>query len=207
MATRRNSPTPRLPAGRTRSIPLRLILLLALQVPLLGACLPPQASFSLGLGTSHIHGFIITAPEQTLPGGPLVVAYAYHHQFVTRADGTALLVPTGRVVKPGPQGDFVIDVPADVVRMEILFIAPGYLTDLFRFQRQLGVGDIEYRAALQAMPDWRSHYYTYLSPRLEELILDQRYRLAPAEQQLLGQWLRMQDARLAPKAGASAGSS
>lgn len=206
MATRSSRP-PRSSARQDCFFPFRLIFLLALQAPLLAACLPPQASYTVGLGTSRIHGFIVTAPEQPLPGGPLVVAYEYHHQFVTRADGSAVLVPTARVVKPGSQGEFVIDVPSDVVRMEILFIAPGHLTELFRFQRQLGVGNIEYRAKLQAMPDWRSHYYTYLSPPLENLILESRYRLAPAEQQLLGQWMQAQDARLAPKTGGGQGGS
>ncbi len=180
----------------------RVALLLGGLAALLAACLPPQADYSVGLGTNHIRGIVSippgtpAAPDSTEPGGPLVVAYLYHHQFVTYGNGSAVLVPTARVLRPGRQGDFSLELPADVVRADLLFIAPGHLTQLFHFQRQLGVGDIDYRAQLQRIGDWRSHYYTYLSPQLENLILERRYRLDPAEQQLLGQWLQLQNERL-----------
>jgi hypothetical protein len=172
------------------------MLLAALLPALLGACLPPQAHYDVGLGTNHIRGIISVAPDTVEPGGPLLVAYLYHHQFVTYGDGSAVLVPTARVLKPGRQGDFSLSVPQDVVRADLMFIAPGHLTQLFHFQRQLGVGDIDYRAQLEAIHDWRAHYYTYLSPQLENLILERRYRLDPADQRLLGEWLQTQNARL-----------
>lgn len=163
---------------------------------LLAACLPPQAHYTIGLGTSRISGFVHTDPERPTPGGPLIVVYERHHQFITYANGHAVLLTTARVVQPGREGDFSIDVPADVVKADFLFIAPNHLTELFHFQRQLGVGDIEYDADLKAMDDWRSHYYTYLSPQLQDLIVDPRYRVPPAEQQTLGHWMQVQDARL-----------
>ena len=174
----------------------------ALVATLLAACLPPQADYRLGLGTNRIRGSVTIPPgtpgipDSTEPGGPLVVAYLYHHQFVTSGSGAAVLVPTARVLRPGPQGDFSLEMSADVVRAELMFIAPGHLTQLFHFQRQLGVGDIDYRAELLRIGDWRSHYYTYLSPQLENLILERRYRLSPSEQQTLGQWLQLQNEQL-----------
>jgi len=179
------------------------VLLIAGAVLLLAGCLPPQAHFDLGVGTSYIRGYLRADPKQPTPGGTLIVVYQYHHQFVNNPDGSPVLMPTARVLQPGPYGEFVIDVPTDVVRMDILFIAPEHLTKLFHFRRQLGVGDIDYRATLPAMPDWRSHYYTYLSPQLQNLILEPRYRLAPAEQQLLGQWLQAQNDRLGAGSGHS----
>lgn len=194
-------------SSRSRGRLLGLILPLALLPALLSACLPPQAHYDLGLGTSRITGYLTVVPPRPTPGEPLIVVYQYHHQFVERGDGSALLLPTARVIQPRQQGDFSIEVPADVVRMDILFIAPEHLSELFHFQRQLGVGDIEYRARLQAMPDWRSHYYTYLSPQLEDLILEPRYRLAPAEQQVLGRWMQAQDARVGPRSAPRRGGS
>jgi hypothetical protein len=212
MPKRRNSGSPRCRrsgAARLRAalgaLPVAgLALLLAACLPLLlAACLPPQAHYEMGLGTSRISGFLTAAPEKPTPGGALIVVYLYHHQFITYADGSAVLMQTARVLRPGTQGDFAIDVPGDVVRMDILFIAPEHLTELFRFRRQLGVGDIDYRAALQAMRDWRSHYYTYLSPQLENLILEPRYHLPPADQQVLADWMQAQDARLGARPGHS----
>ena len=209
MLKRKNSrPRCRARAAALRAVPapaLRALLLGAvgaLLAGLLAACLPPQADYRLGLGTNRIRGSVNIppgtpgAPDSTEPGGPLVVAYLYHHQFVTTGSGAAVLVPTARVLRPGPQGDFSLEVPADVVRADLMFIAPGHLTQLFHFQRQLGVGDIDYRAELPRIGDWRSHYYTYLSPQLENLILERRYRLSPSEQQTLGQWLQLQNEQL-----------
>jgi hypothetical protein len=194
MPKRRSSRSASTPGHRAAA--LRAALLLAAVAALLGACLPPQAHYSVGLGTSRISGYLLADPAQPAPGGPLVVIYLYHHQFVNYADGSAVLLTSARVVRPGRHGDFSIDVPADVVRMDILFIAPGHLTELYHFQRQLGVGDIDYRTTLKSMPDWRAHYYTFLSPQLQELIVEPRYRLAPAEQQVLVDWMQEQDARL-----------
>jgi len=177
-------------------IPRRVALLLALQAGLLGACLPPQAHYELGLGTTRITGSLVPAKERPVPGGALIVVYEYHNQFITKADGSAILRPTARVLRPSAQGTFSIGMPTDVVRLDVLFIAPEHLTELFHFQRQLGVGNIDYTARLAAIPDWRSHYYTYLSPQLQALIVDTRYRLAPHEQQLLTDWLQAQNARL-----------
>lgn len=166
---------------------------------LLSACLPPQASYDFGLGTSRVSGVLTVSDDASAPGGALIVVYKYHHQFVTQGDGSAVLRPSAHVVRPGREGAYSVSVPADVVRLEMLFIAPGHLTEVFRFQRQLGVGDIRYRATLQPMQDWRSHYYTFLSPQLEYLIVEERYRLAPAEAQQLAEWLQAQSARLAPR--------
>lgn len=179
------------------------VLLAMCLTALLGACLPPEAHYSWGLGTSRISGFVHTDPKRPVPGGPLVVVYERHHEFVTYANGSAVLRTTARVVQPGRAGDFSIEVPSDVVRMDFLFIAPDHLTETFHFQRQLGVGDIEYDANLKAIDDWRSHYYTFLSPQLQDLIVDPRYHVPPAEQQLLGQWMQRQDARLNKGAGHS----
>jgi hypothetical protein len=187
------------PRARLLGVPLLpLVLALLAWTALLSGCLPPQASYHVGLGTNRISGFLDPAPQRPSPGGSLIVVYAYHHTFIERGDGSVLLVPSAQVLRPGQAGDFIIEVPADVVRMEVLFIAADHLTQVFRFQRQVGVGDIDYSAKLPVMADWRSHYYTYLSPQLEELILDRRYRLAPEQVQMLSQWMHDQDARLAP---------
>lgn len=195
MPTRRNR---RRPLLATRAAGLAAALALAAA---LGGCLPPQASFDFGLGTSRIRGSLHTAKAGPLPGGPLIVVYKYHHQFVNLPDGRPVLSPTAQVLQPDPAGYFSFDMPADVLRVVVLFIAPGHLTDVFRFSRQLGVGDVTYQADLEAIPDWRDHYYTFLSPQLQELVIEPRYRLQPRDEQVLAHWLQVQNERLGARAG------
>ena len=173
------------------------VLLLALA---LGACLPAGAEYKLGVGTSRISGRYHLEQVEPTHGPALVVAFKQHHKFVTSDSGQALTHPTAHVIVVGADGRYSLDMPGDVVSISILFVAPDYLTREFRFQRQLGVGDITYDPILQALPRWRDHYYTYLLPQLEHLIVDPRYGLSNEEQQRLGDWLRQQQARLAPAA-------
>ncbi len=91
--------------------------------------------------------------------------------------------------------------PADVVSVDIMFIAADHLTDTFRFARSLGLGRITYTAVLRPMRDWRSHFHTFLEPQLQHLIVEHRYRLAQREQKLLGEWLEAQKARLGSREG------
>ena len=189
----------RLPA--TALLASQLALLLATLGALLGGCLPPQATADFGLGTQRIQGTLRTSAPAPLPGGGLVVVYAYHHQFVTQPDGSPILSATARVIQPSADGHFSFAMPSDVLRVVVLFVAPGHLTEVFRFSRQLGVGDVTYQADLQPMAGWRDHYYTYLSPQLQNLIVEPRYRLPPQEQQRLAAWLQVQNERLGTEAG------
>ncbi len=190
-ATTTSSPC-RIPA---RSRLLRLLLPVLLAVPLAG-CVQTGATFDPGLGTWLVKGQVQLARAEPGAGAALIVVFRYHHQFVTQGDGSAVLHPSAQVLPLGHGGGYRIPVPADVVRMDVLFIAPEHLTDLFRFQRQIGVGEITYRPVLRRMPDWRSHYYTFLTPQLEALIVDTRYRLPPQDVQRLSDWLQAQNDRL-----------
>ena len=174
-----------------------LLVVLPAAALLLTGCLPPQADFEFGFGTNRIKGFINVSPSQKADGPPIVVIYKYHHKFVSLEEGGPGLVhPTAHVVQVTRTGAYSIDMPADVVSVDILFIAPGRLTDTFRFNRQLGVGEITYKATLVPMEDWKSHFYTFLSPQLENLIVESRYRLSPRDQQVLSHWLTVQNKRL-----------
>jgi hypothetical protein len=174
-----------------------LLATLLLAAPLLAGCLPTQATFEPGLGTGRISGSLRIEREAPPHGGLLIVVLQQHHQFVTRdEDGSAVLRAGAQVLQPGRAGGFVIHVPGDVVAMDVLFIAAEHLTEVFHFRRQVGMGDIHYQARLPYTADWRSHYYTFLSSQLEYLITEPRYRLDPAGQRLLGQWLQAQNERL-----------
>jgi hypothetical protein len=178
-------------------------------LPLLSGCLPERASFRFGMSTSEIAGDV-TVEEPASSGTPLVLVYKYHYKFVEFGQGTDPAHPSNDLTHPGedithptaslayvaPDGSFTISVPVDVVAVEMFFIAPDRLTDLFQFRKQVGVGRIVYKPILPRMPDWRSHFYTYLAPELEHVIVDSRYELPLADQDTLSKWLAGQRTRL-----------
>jgi len=181
-------------AGRTAGILCGIAVILS-------GCLPPQASFSPGFGTSEIRGVIQLPPPDPAAGPPLVVVFQ-HRSLLTGFSGeTAITRQTVSLSTVGQYGQFTISMPQDVVAVEILFAAPERLTDTFRFQRQLGVGTVTYTPTLPVIGDWRSHFYTFLEPQLEHLIVETRYQLSPRDQERLTQWLNDQKRRLqAPRA-------
>ena len=183
--------------------------LASLLLIVLASCLPQEASWSWGLGSSQVRA-VISDDHGKLPQHALVVVYRYHHSFI-HLDGTEensldssqktpltsgvpLRNISTKVSQPladeETQGIALIPMPKDVVEMEMLFIAPGHLTKVFKLRRQLGMGDVLYRAKLDLVADWRSHYYTYLVPRLQPLVAGDEYRLSAVGQQILGDWLR-----------------
>ncbi len=200
ISVRTVSPAPVRGPGATG---LLLGLFLAILVILPGGCLPPQAEFSLGVGTSRIQGFVNAPAAAPGDGGPIIVSIQYHRTLLAEPDygGEVILHPTVHVTYVGRGGLYSIPIPGDVVSAEVLFIAPGHLTQVFRFRRSLGLGVIKYRADLRPMPDWRDHYYTYLLPRLQHMILEKRYRLSDSHQQHLSEWLEVQDRRLIRRPG------
>jgi hypothetical protein len=164
-------------------------------VPALSGCFPPQASYSFGVSTSEVVGqFDVDDPASA--GAPLILVYKYHYSFVEMEPGKVLTRPTASLAAVRPDGSFTISVPTDVVSLEIFFISPDRLTDLFQFQKQVGIGRIVYRAKLPVMRDWRSHFYTYLMPELEHVIVEARYQLPLQDQAQLSTWITAQRKRL-----------
>lgn len=185
------------PGARARAA-RRLGLWLALALaglPALSGCYPPQASYSFGVSTAEIVGQLDVDDPETA-GPPLILVYKYHYTFMEMEPGVVLTRPTASLAPVRPDGSFAISVPTDVVSLEIFFISPDRLTDLFQFHKQVGIGRIVYRARLPVMRDWRSHFYTYLMPELEHVIVEPRYQLPLSDQTLLGTWIGAQRQRL-----------
>ncbi len=172
---------------------------------LLAACLPEGVSWRAGWGSRQVR-VVISDEEGGQLSYALGVAYKYHHTFIRldgaeeggeenlaqkvgQDDGRPLRRISAQVLRPDANGVMVISMPPDVVELEMLFMAPRRLTKVLRLRHQLGLGDIFYQAQLQSMSDWRSHYYTYLVPRLQPLLTEEGYGLSPRSQQLLGEWL------------------
>ncbi len=173
----------------------------------MGGCLPPGAEFKFGLGTTKVVGTVGAKNGSQPPAETIIVVQKNHHQFVSLGSaepgalpplqGSRILThPTAHVETIDGKGNFSVSMPTDVVSMEIWFIAPNRLTRVFRISRVLGMGRITYHASLPAAPDWRSHFYTYLEPQLQHLIVEKRYRLTDKDQISLGKWLTAQKLKL-----------
>jgi hypothetical protein len=167
-------------------------------LPWLAGCVPQGATYSLGMSTAEIAGQVEVEDPAT-SGTPLVLVYKYHYKFVELEPGVVVTHPTASLAPVAADGTFSIAVPNDVVDIEAFFIAPDRLTDLFRFHKQVGIGRIVYRPKLPRMFDWRSHFYTYLAPELQHVIVESRYDMPLQDQATLSAWLTGQRNRLEAK--------
>jgi hypothetical protein len=130
------------------------------------------------------------------PDEVLIVVFQYHYLFQTFDSERRVYRVSADVRTVDRSGAFRVPMPSDVVTLELIFIAPDRLSNEFRFNRQIGIGQVTYRAALVPHTDWYSHFYTYIQPMLSHLIVESRYQLSNEDQQRLGDWLQAQSARL-----------
>ncbi len=176
----------------------RPITTLALAFALFGleACLPAEADYRFGLGTSEIVGIVDTDGGAPDPDKVLIVIFQHHYLFETVGGQEKVYRVSAALNEVDRHGRFVVHMPSDVVTLELLFIAPDRLTEEFKFNRQIGIGQVSYRASLEHHPNWHAHFYTYLQPMLSHLIVEPRYQMSLEDQKRLGDWLLFENARL-----------
>lgn len=189
-----------LPPPATIALALALLAMTALA----GACSPPNTEYELGFGTTAVSGIVDLGLDSADESDAIVVVLKNHDMFIpigqrdefsgaVPPDFTRNIThPTAHVVRVSPGGAYLIDMPPNVVSMDIMFIARDKLTRRAHFKRSAMIGRIKYRAILQPMLDWRSHFYTYLEPQLQNYILEPRYKLSRPGQRRLGEWLNQQ---------------
>ncbi len=167
----------------------------------LGGCLQSRADYHLGVSTSEVVGTLDVGGDEAALDRTLILVYKYHYKFAQLDQEEVITHPTASIVRARPDGTFSFSVPTDVVDVEAMFVAPDRLTDVFRFHKQVGIGQVIYHARLPPMRGWRNHFYTSLAPELQHVIVDPRYQLGAYDQALLSDWLREQQRRLeAPRA-------
>lgn len=168
---------------------------LALLLPL-GGCLGPDASYKFGLSTSEVVGKLPLSDEVLANGQAIVVVVKYHHTFITLDSGQRITRPSAHLAQVYQNGEFRVSMPSNVVAMDLYFIEPDHLTDTYHFKRQVGVGEVTYRPKMPPMPDWRSHFYTFLQPQLQHFIAEPRYAMNTGDQQKLTEWLMAREKAL-----------
>ena len=173
-------------------------------VVLATGCSTADTEYEFGFGTTEVSGVVNLGPDNPDDADAIVVVLKNHDMFIPldQRDEISgiehqgftrnITHPTAHVVPVSSEGAFTINMPSNVVSVDIMFIARNKLTRRVQFRRSAVIGRIKYRPTLASMPDWRSHFYTYLEPQLQEYIVEPRYRLSRPEQQILGDWLTHQ---------------
>ena len=176
-----------------RAAPLLAVLALA---ALLSACMPQEADFRFGVSTSEVVGYVEGDNGPLDPRDILIIVFQHHYLFETMETQQRVYRVSADIRGVEGDGSFRVPMPSDVVTLELIVVAPDRLSTEFRFNRQVGIGQVAYHPILQAHSKWYSHFYTYIQPMLSNLIVERRYQLSNEDQQRLGNWLTVQSARM-----------
>ena len=165
---------------------LQLLLLITL---IFGGCYPDSLNYKPGWGTSFIEGSVLEDTGEVLKSKCFIVVLEYYSQFIQFENESPLYVPKARLVFPAENGDFRTSFDMEASAIGLVFVASGYDMQRFRFQRQIGIGELRYDARLSSSEIWRNQFLIQTSPFLENFILEQRYKMPNSQQLFLGNWL------------------
>ena len=163
---------------------------------LLSACLPQEAEFRFGVSTSEVVGYVESGGGPLDPRDILIVVFQHHYLFETMETQQRVYRVSADIRGVERDGTFRVPMPSDVVTLELIVVAPDRLSTEFRFNRQVGIGQVAYHPIMQAHSKWYSHFYTYIQPMLSNLIVERRYQLSSEDQQRVGDWLTVQSTRM-----------
>ena len=164
----------------------------ALAVFLLVACFSKPVEFEAGWATRWIEGTMLSEKNSELEAEAFIIVLEYFSRFVQLEDRQTLYIPRAKLVRPEPGGRYEISFDIRASAIEAVFIAYGHWLERFRFQRQMGIGELRYEARMKTLESWREHFILEVSPFLENFILEPRYKLAPLDQLFIGDWLSRQ---------------
>lgn len=175
------------------------LLPLAVAVLFLNSCYPKPVDYKFGWTTQTVEGSVADSKGSPLDSEAFIVVKEYYGQFVEFEGDPPLYTPKARLVRPDADGRFRIAFDLKASRLELAFVASGFEMQRFRFDRQLGVGQLRYNAKLLPALAWREHFLLQVGPFLENFIIEQRYRMPDLQQFYLGDWLAAERLKLHPK--------
>ena len=164
----------------------RLFLFITL---IIGGCYPESLNYKPGWGTRFIEGTVLEDRGEVLESKCFIVVLEYYSQFIQFENESPLYVPKARLVFPAENGDFRTSFDMEASAIGLVFVASGYDMQRFRFQRQIGIGELRYDTRLSRSEIWRNQFLMQNSPFLENFILEQRYKMPDSQQLFLGDWL------------------
>ena len=170
----------------------KIVLTSALLTGLMSACFNKSVEFEAGWATKRIEGKMLSERGNETGADSFIIVLEYFSRFVQLENHQALYIPRAKLVRPESGGRYEIPFDLRASAIEAVFIADGYKLERFRFQRQTGIGELRYKARMKPLESWREHFILEVSPFLENFILEPRYKLAPAHQLFIGDWLNRQ---------------
>lgn len=165
----------------------------------LTGCYPPQVQYQWGWATQRVTGTMTNEAGEPLAEPGFIVVRSYYSQFVELSPGQPLYFPQARLFFPDKQGRFNIPFDLKAVKLNLNFIAAGYVMQSISFKRQLGVGNFSYEAKMRHTAGWQDHLFVTVSPFLQQFILEQDFQMAQVHQLYLGDWLSEEKAANTPK--------
>ena len=167
----------------------KIVLTSALLTGLMSACFNKSVEFEAGWATRQIEGTMLNSGGEELEKDSFIMVLEYYSRFVQFEEEQILYVPQAKLIRPGKGGRFRINFDFRASAIETVFISSKHRMERFRFQRQMGIGELYYEAKMTPESNWREHLILEVSPFLENFILEPRYKLAPVHQLFIGEWL------------------
>ena len=155
----------------------------------MSACFNKSVEFEAGWATRQIEGTMLNSGGEELEKDSFIMVLEYYSRFVQFEEEQILYVPQAKLIRPGKRGHFRINFDLRASAIETVFISSKHRMERFRFQRQMGIGELHYEAKMTPESNWREHLILEVSPFLENFILEPRYKLAPVHQLFIGEWL------------------
>lgn len=141
----------------------------------------------LGWVTSTVDGYF-RLEEEKPNTTKIILVREYQRTFIVTSKGNLDKI-NAKLIYPDKNGYFRTTFPSDVYRLDIYFVARGYLHDVASFSRTLGVGRIHYVTTLKNDPNWKENLAVQIHPFLSGYIVEKGYSMPPKDQLFLGKWL------------------
>ena len=177
------------------SLKTALILpLLSLLCSSLISCYSSAVDYDLGWMTRRVFGQVEDVVSGEPVGKGFIIVKEFYGNFAGNEDSKAgNFIPRARLLHSLKEdGSFEMNFDWRASQFELNFVEQGYEVHRFRFQRQLGVGNLHYVAKMIPSSNWADELVLGVTPLVQNLLLEPGYQLPEPDQLFLGEWLAKQ---------------
>ena len=171
-----------------------ILTLLCLLCGSLIGCYSSALDYELGWTTRRVSGQVEDVVSGKPVGGGFIIVKEFYGSFAGNETSEAgNFIPRARLLRSlKADGSFEMDFDWRASQFELNFVEQGYEVHRFRFQRQLGVGNLHYVAKMIPSSNWADELVLGVTPLVQNLLLEPGYRLPEPDQLFLGEWLAKQ---------------
>jgi hypothetical protein len=157
-------------------------------------CYSAAVDYDLGWTTRRVSGQVEDVVSGKPVGGSFIIVKECYGSFAGNETSEAgNFIPRARLLHSLKEdGSFEMDFDWRASQFELNFVGQGYEVHRFRFQRQLGVGNLHYVAKMMPSSNWDDELVLGVTPLVQNLLLEPGYRLPEPDQLFLGEWLAKQ---------------